>query len=103
MKLSKRLQLIASLVSENSTIIDVGTDHAHLPIYLCENLKNIKVIASDINEKPLKIAKENIRLYNMEDRVKTVLKDGINELDEYIDTVIISGMGGILISDIINT
>lgn len=102
MNLSKRLQLVASFVSDNSNIIDVGCDHAHLSIYLCNNLKNIKVTASDIREKPLQIASDNIKKYHLEDKIKTVLKDGINDLDESIDTVIISGMGGILISKIIN-
>ena len=93
---------MASFVSDNSCICDVGSDHAHLPIYLCETLKNIKVFATDINPNPLKIAYENIKKYNLEDKIKLELKNGINDLDEIIDTVIISGMGGILISDIIS-
>ncbi|MBR3661366.1 MAG: SAM-dependent methyltransferase [Bacilli bacterium] len=101
-KLSKRLELVASYVSDNSTIIDVGCDHAHLGIYLCENKKNIKVLESDVNPNPLKIAKDNIKKYGMEDRIEIVLKDGINDLDNNIDTVIMSGMGGLLMSRIIN-
>ena len=101
-KLSKRLQLVASFVDDNSYVIDIGCDHAHLPIYLQQTKNNIKVIASDINQNPLKIAKENIKQYNLEDKIKVIQKDGINDLDKNIDTVIISGMGGILISEIIS-
>lgn len=101
-KLSKRLLLIASFVSENSNVIDIGTDHAHLPIYLKQKYKNICVTASDVNEKPLEIAKFNIKEYHLENDINLILQNGINNLDQNIDTVIISGMGGILISDIIN-
>ena len=101
-KLSKRLTLVASFVDDNSHIIDVGTDHAHLPIYLVQTKKNIKVIASDVNPNPLKIATKNIKKYELEDKIDIVLKNGINDLDKDIDTIIISGMGGILISDIVS-
>ena len=101
-KISKRLETVASFVNDNSSVIDVGCDHAYLPIYLVENKKNIKVIASDINKNPLKIALENIKKFNLENKIKLELKDGINNLDKNVDTVIISGMGGILISDIIS-
>ena len=102
LKLSKRLLLVASFVSNNSNIIDVGCDHALLSIYLAKTLKNIHITASDINEKPLESAKVNLKKYHLDNTIKVVLKDGINNLDKSIDTVIISGMGGILISDIIN-
>ena len=101
-KLNKRLELVASFVLDNSHVIDVGCDHAYLPIYLMETKKNIQVTASDIKEGPLKIAKENIKKYNLENKIKLVLKDGIIDLDKSIDTVIISGMGGILLSKIIS-
>ena len=63
MKLSKRLERVASYVPDNSSIIDVAWDHALLDIYLYNKRKNIKIIASDINEKPLSIARENIKKY----------------------------------------
>ncbi len=100
--LSKRLQLVASFVPDNTNIIDVGCDHALLSIYLYKTLKNVQVTASDINPNPLKIAKENIQKYNLDKKIKVVLKNGIEDLDKEIDTIIISGMGGILISKIID-
>ena len=102
MKLSKRLSLVASMVDDNSNIIDVGCDHALLSIYLAKSLNNINITASDINEKPLLSAKENIKKYHLEDKIKLELKDGITDLNSNIDTVIISGVGGILITNILN-
>ena len=50
MKISKRLRVIGDLVKDNSFILDIGCDHALLDIYVVKNKKNIKAIASDINE-----------------------------------------------------
>ena len=101
-KLSKRLELVASMVSDNSKVIDVGCDHAYLSIYLASERKNIQIIASDVNPNPLKIAKDNVKKYQMEDKIVVKLKDGINDLESDVDTVVISGIGGILMSEIIN-
>lgn len=101
-KLNKRLKVVASFVKRNAKVLDVGCDHAYLSIYLKETFKDIKVIASDINPEPLKFAKDNIKKYHLENMIKVQLNDGIKNISSDIDTVIISGMGGILISEIIN-
>lgn len=101
MKISKRLQAIASYVEENSKVIDVGCDHALLDIYLVENKKNIKVIASDNKVGPLQKAKENIKKYNLEDKIEVMLADGLEKLDTKTDTIIIAGMGYLTIKEIL--
>ena len=101
-KLSKRLLKVASFVPDNSYLIDVGCDHALLDIYLATTLKNIKILATDINQNPLEGAKLNIEKYNLQDKIKLAQKNGIENLDKEIDTIVIAGMGGILISNILN-
>ena len=101
MKISSRLERVASYVPDDSSLIDVGCDHALLDIYLYNNRNNIQIIASDINEKPLSIAKSNIKKNGLEGKIKVILNDGIKNIPSDIDTVVISGMGGILISDIL--
>ena len=63
MKLSKRLEAVATLVEVGKRVIDVGCDHAYLDIYLTENNDN-KCIATDINRNALNIAENNIKKYN---------------------------------------
>lgn len=94
-KISKRLTTIASIVLQKKSkkIIDVGCDHALLDIYLLQNNPNLKIIASDINEKPLESAKKNIEKYSFLNKIEICLKDGIKGIDEDVDTVVISGMG----------
>ena len=91
--INKRLEKIASLINKGMIVADIGTDHAFLPIYLVQNKICDYVIASDINENPLKIAENNIKKYSYEDNIKLVLSDGLENIEENIDVVVIAGMG----------
>ena len=103
MNLSKRLQAVATLVDIDSRVIDVGCDHAYLDIYLTLNNGNT-CIASDINEKALNNAKENIKKYKLSRKIKTKLTDGLIDIDILdTDTIVICGMGTHTILDILNT
>ena len=101
LELSKRLSLIANFVNEGSSVCDVGTDHGYLPAFLYLSGKTKNVIATDINEKPLQSAQKNLEKLGAYG-VKLVLCDGLSGVEqENIDTVIIAGMGGEVISGII--
>ena len=101
MRISKRLKAISNFIDDNSNIIDVGCDHALLDIYLFNNKKNVKLIASDIKEGPLEQAKKNIEKYGC-NNIKLKLGNGIDTIEDYIDTIAIAGMGGDTIIDILN-
>ena len=93
-KLSKRLSIIANMIEDNSNIVDIGCDHGLLDIYLAQTKKNINIIASDINKKALNNAISNIKKYNQKNKIKTIISDGLNNIDtSNIDTIVISGMG----------
>ena len=62
--LSLRLKTIASLVKKDAKVLDIGTDHAYLPIFLQKNHLCKKVIASDISENALANAKANVEKYH---------------------------------------
>lgn len=101
MKISNRLKLIASFVDDNSYVIDVGCDHALLDIFLVQNKLNVKTIASDVNKGPLDSAKKNIQDYKLEDKIEVKLGDGIRTINDLVDTIVISGLGGETIIDIL--
>ena len=102
MNLDNRLKRITDFIPSDSYILDVGCDHALLDIYLALNRNNVKLIASDINENPLKIAKENIKKYNLEDEITLEKADGVSKINDEVDTVVIAGMGTSTLNDIIN-
>lgn len=94
MKINNRLKKIGDLVDANSFCLDIGCDHAFLDIYLVKKNKNIKAIASDIAEGPVKQAKDNIKREGLEDSIEVRLGDGLDTYTDEVDTIIISGMGG---------
>ena len=91
--INKRLKKISAYLLDSKKIIDIGCDHALLGIYLCLNNDDIYVIASDVNEKPLIKAKENINKYSLNNRIKIKLGDGLETIENDVDTIVISGMG----------
>ncbi|KAB3538628.1 SAM-dependent methyltransferase [Alkaliphilus pronyensis] len=101
-KLTPRLKKITELIPKGSIVADIGTDHGYIPSYLIE--KNIakKVIASDVNKKPLENARSNIKGYGLDKHIETRQGSGLQVLKPHeVDTVIIAGMGGLLISQLL--
>ncbi|KNF09330.1 tRNA (adenine(22)-N(1))-methyltransferase TrmK [Gottschalkia purinilytica] len=102
MKLSPRLKAIASYVKKGDIVADIGTDHGYIPVYLVNNNISEKIIASDINEGPLNNAIEYIKKNKLQNEIDTRLGDGLNSINpNEVDTVIIAGMGGLLIAEIL--
>lgn len=99
-RINKRLQTISAFIKENDIVLDIGCDHSLLGIYLVLN-KNVKVIGSDINSGPLEKAKENLKKYHVENLVELRLGDGLEIMSDDINTIVISGMGGLSIINIL--
>lgn len=102
MKLSNRLVSIANLVDSSDIIADIGCDHALLDIYLVKNNIINKSLACDINKNALDMGYKNIKKYNLEDKIKTLLCDGISLIEDEVNTLIISGMGASTIIKILS-
>lgn len=101
-RLSDRLLALAEFVTPGHRLADIGTDHGYVPIYLTKSNTIPLAIAMDINEGPLKKAEEHIISHQLESRIKTRLSDGLEKLlPGEADTVLIAGMGGALMSRII--
>ncbi|MBE5957756.1 MAG: SAM-dependent methyltransferase [Lachnospiraceae bacterium] len=103
MKLSKRLEAVANMISPGGVIADIGTDHGYVPIYLIEKGMFEKAYAADINKGPIERAEEHIRECGLSDKITTVLSNGMEKLGgKNINKVIIAGMGGELICKILD-
>lgn len=102
MELSPRLEKITTLIPKGSTLADIGTDHAYIPVYCAKNKITKSALAMDLNEGPLSRADINIKKYGFEEKIRTRLSDGLsNLLPGEADVIVIAGMGGLLIRDII--
>ncbi len=101
--LTDRMKCVASMVTEGNMVADIGCDHAYVSIYLMQQSIAKKVIAMDVRKGPLEIALKNVNKYGFNHEIETRLSDGLAKLKEKeVDTIIIAGMGGILISDILD-
>lgn len=100
--MTPRLLTVAKMVKNSKTLADIGTDHAYVPVYLVINNIIDSAIAMDINKGPLHKACENINKFSLNNKIKTRLSDGLAELEDgEADTVVIAGMGGVLINKIL--
>ena len=101
-KLDLRLSAAADFVKEGTVAADIGTDHGYLICYLVDRGICKRGFATDINIKPLESARALIREMELEEKIETVLTDGLKGLPEdEIDEVLICGMGGETIIDIL--
>lgn len=78
LQLQPRLQMLAEMVPYHANLADIGTDHGYLPVWLLQENRISKVIASDINREPLEHARRTAEEYGLEDRIGFRLCSGLN-------------------------
>ena len=98
MKINNRLKLVGDYVDKGSIPLDIGCDHAKLSIYLLKERNFPFVYASDNKIGPLNQARENVNYYNLADKIELIKADGLNSLNDKIDTITVTGMGGLTIN-----
>lgn len=91
--MTKRLQLLFDEIENSEVFADVGCDHGYIAEAVLKSGKSEKVIISDISEKSLQKAK-TLLCKKHADRVKAVVADGFDGIDDKIDEALIAGMGG---------
>ncbi|GAB2703209.1 tRNA (adenine(22)-N(1))-methyltransferase [Paenibacillus thermoaerophilus] len=102
MKLSDRLRRIAEQVPAGSVVADIGTDHGLLPVALVSEGTAERAVAADVNRGPLEAARRQVAMAGLGDRIDLRLGNGLSVLREgEVDVVVIAGMGGSLIADIL--
>lgn len=102
MTLSDRLSAVAAMITPGLRVADVGCDHGYLPIYLVKNGISPFVYAMDVGVGPLDRAREHIMQSGLEDQIELRLSDGLTHLNEgEADCVVMAGMGGRLMIDIL--
>lgn len=101
--ISPRLKAIADEVILTETAADIGTDHGYLPVYLVKRKGLSRVIAADVNQDPLNKACRVIQLYKLQSHIDLRLGNGLEVLEPgEASTIIIAGMGGVLISELLD-
>ena len=101
--MDKRLLKIAEITGCVNTVMDIGTDHGYLPVYLIENKKVQSAIVSDVSLESLNKANRLINSLGLSDKIESREGGGFSILhdEDEIDVAIIAGMGGNLIASIL--
>ncbi len=104
MKITKRLKKICDKIPRNKTVCDVGTDHGLIPFYLIQNQICKKVIALDVREGICNRLTEKIKREGLTEQIEVFCSDGFSKIRDClktIDVIVISGLGGLLMIDIL--
>ena len=99
--LDKRLSTITSHLSVCNTLADVGCDHGFLSLFVLKNEIAKNVVCVDISEKCLQKTKNLLKKAALENQAIYVLGDGLKDVVDDLDWVVVAGMGGLNISQIL--
>ena len=101
--ISKRLELVASFVPQGAILLDVGSDHAYLPIDLVERRRIKSAIAGEVVEGPYQSAVKNVESHGLKEKIQVRLANGLAAFEEadQVSVITIAGMGGRLIATIL--
>lgn len=103
MQLPPRLLAIAGFVPPDRRVVDVGTDHALLPVYLVEKGISPSAVAGDVHSGPYETARKAVARAGFGDRITVRLGDGLAIVESgEVEVAVIAGMGGGTIREIIN-
>ncbi len=98
---TERMKAIISLIDPCEALADIGADHGLVSVFIAENNLAKLVYACDVNPLPLEKAKINIEKSGLRGKVIPVLADGLSYVWDKADTVLIAGLGGEVISEIL--
>ena len=101
--ISKRLETVASFVPQGAILLDVGSDHAYLPIELVEKGHIERALAGEVVEGPYQSAVTNVESHGLSDKIQVRLANGLAAFEEsdLVSVITIAGMGGRLIARIL--
>ena len=101
--ISKRLELVVSFVPQGAVLLDVGSDHAYLPIELVERGQIEAAIAGEVVDGPYQSALKNVEAHGLKEKIQVRLANGLAAFEDVdqVSVITIAGMGGRLIARIL--
>ena len=102
--LSERLKIVADFIT-GPNLVDIGSDHAYLPIYAVQNKIVKQALCGEVVQGPFEASKKNVENYGLSEQIEVRFGNGLEILKptDAVDTITICGMGGPLIADIIDS
>ncbi|MGZ1838690.1 tRNA (adenine(22)-N(1))-methyltransferase TrmK [Staphylococcus argenteus] len=100
--LNDRLTAVSKFLKQG-TIVDIGSDHAYLPIFAIQNHLSESGVAGEVIKGPFQAAVKNVAANQLADKINVRLGDGLSVIhsEDIVDNITICGMGGPLIAKIL--
>ena len=99
--LDPRLSMIARLVGQCECCADIGCDHGRLGAFMLQSGQCGRVQLTDISAPSLEKARRLLRDLDLSDRADFCVGDGARALVRSADAVVVAGMGGVTIAQIL--
>jgi len=94
-KLSNRLMALAEMIDEGASVVDIGTDHGFLPVFLAQTGSVHRIFASDISAASLEKARQTAADYGLTEEITFFAGSGLVCMaPTQVDTIVIAGLGG---------
>jgi len=102
-KLSNRLEAVANNIPQGARLADIGSDHAYLPCNVVKKGIVPMAIAGEVAEGPFQSALDQVNSEGLADQIYVRKGDGLEVIKSgEVDCITIAGMGGTLISNILD-
>lgn len=103
-KLSARLQAVADFIPKGFKLADIGSDHAYLPCYVVKKGTVPFAIAGEVVEGPFRSALRQVTEEELSEQISVRKGNGLEVINpNEVDCITIAGMGGALISSILES
>ncbi|MFA5761984.1 MAG: class I SAM-dependent methyltransferase [Bacilli bacterium] len=99
-RIGKRLKAIAEFIDKCAVVADVGADHGKLLLHLANQGVIAKGYGIENKPGPFRILKDNLDHQSVAELLP-VFQDGITKLENDVDTIVLAGMGGDTIVNIL--
>jgi release factor glutamine methyltransferase len=71
-----------------STVLDLGTGSGNIAVAVAKNLPETKILATDVSDKALEVARKNAKFHKVEDQIFFEIRDLLDGMQKAPDVIV---------------